>query len=183
MKQEGKSWGDILAAINKQSKSQLQAHWKTDLENGEVTVPEQAGHSTNDLETYHAKDDKKIIGMKQSGKSWGEILEAIGKKSKSQLQAHWKNDLQDQAGDAPANPEQGKGKGDGKVRSTLLLSRRYTDNLSRAKAVTVPTKSWLMQSTRPAPMHTGASLLPSTTTRLVIVLLKNKLRSSIHASE
>jgi predicted protein tyrosine phosphatase len=121
MKQEGKSWADILAAINKQSKSQLQAHWKTDLQNGEKTVPEQAGQSTNDMETYSAKDNKKIINMKEAGKSWAEILEAIGKKSKSQLQAHWKNDLQDQAGGMAAFAEQAKGKGDGKVCVISLL--------------------------------------------------------------
>ncbi|KAJ9651963.1 hypothetical protein H2198_008789 [Neophaeococcomyces mojaviensis] len=50
--------------------------------------------SRTELETYAAEDDDKIMKMKNEEKSWGQILAAIGKRSKSQLQAHWKNDLQ-----------------------------------------------------------------------------------------
>lgn len=50
--------------------------------------------STSDAETYSPADDAKIIEMKEEGKSWKDILEAIGKTSKSQLTNHYKFDLQ-----------------------------------------------------------------------------------------
>ena len=88
-------------------------------------------HSTGDEETYTAKDDKKIIELKNDGKTWQEILDAIQKKSKSQLQNHWKNDLQakaeggggdnDKKGDQKdGNAKDNQGKGGG-VRSMMSL--------------------------------------------------------------
>jgi predicted protein tyrosine phosphatase len=51
-------------------------------------------YSTSELETYTVKDDEVITRLKADGVGWGDILGVLGKKSKSQLQAHWKNDLQ-----------------------------------------------------------------------------------------
>lgn len=51
--------------------------------------------STSELETYTAEDDATIVQMKQGEQaSWSDILLALGKTSKSQLQAHWKKNLQ-----------------------------------------------------------------------------------------
>lgn len=52
--------------------------------------------STSDKETYSADDNERVLAMKQEGKSWREILQAIGKRRRSQLQAHYKQSLADQ---------------------------------------------------------------------------------------
>lgn len=52
--------------------------------------------SAHDVETYTAEDDETIKRMKVIEKAtWPEILKALDKKSKSQLQEHWKRNLQD----------------------------------------------------------------------------------------
>ena len=48
-------------------------------------------HSHSELEVYTAEDDRVLAGMKSKGSTWLEILDVLGKKSKSQLQAHWKS--------------------------------------------------------------------------------------------
>lgn len=100
MKKENKSWKEILEAINKLSRSQLQAHYKKNLQH----LVEQSGdaggnnggggYPNHAKEEYSKKNDKTIIQMKQAGKEWKEILAAIKKESLSQLKAHYKNDLQ-----------------------------------------------------------------------------------------
>ena len=52
-----------------------------------------APYSTKQQESYSAEDDKVILAMKQENQTWPNILNAISKKSKSQLMAHWKQDL------------------------------------------------------------------------------------------
>lgn len=51
-------------------------------------------YSTSAIETYSSEDDALIIELKAKDWSWNDILIALGKKSKSQLQAHWKQVLQ-----------------------------------------------------------------------------------------
>jgi hypothetical protein len=102
MKKDGKSWKEIMATINKQSQSQLKEHYKKNLQekvegagdtdnNGNTGGN---GFSNHPTEEYSKANDKTIIQMKLAGKDWKEILAAINKQSKSQLQAHWKNKLQ-----------------------------------------------------------------------------------------
>lgn len=52
-------------------------------------------YSTSDLETYTPAEDRVIVQMKNENASWTQILGVLGKSSKSQLQAHWKNVLQE----------------------------------------------------------------------------------------
>jgi hypothetical protein len=52
--------------------------------------------------------------MKTDGKAWQEILDAIGKTSKSQLAMHWKTDLQDEAGGGGGGETKGEAKDAGK---------------------------------------------------------------------
>lgn len=51
-------------------------------------------YSTSEVESYTEVDDSVILQMKSEGASWTDILGVLGKKSKSQLQAYWKSDLQ-----------------------------------------------------------------------------------------
>lgn len=52
-------------------------------------------YSTHGLETYTHADDEIIMAMKRvENASWTQILAALGKKSRSQLQDHWKRDLE-----------------------------------------------------------------------------------------
>lgn len=50
--------------------------------------------STKVVEVYSREDDARIMEMKAQGRAWTEILAAIGKTSRSQLVAHWKQNLQ-----------------------------------------------------------------------------------------
>lgn len=99
MKQDDKSWKEILNAINKQSQSQLKEHYKKNLQD-KVDQPDNTGgngSSNYPQEEYSKRNDKTIIQMKNAGKEWEEILGAIHKQSVSQLQAHYKANLQERA--------------------------------------------------------------------------------------
>lgn len=48
-------------------------------------------HSTHETETYSKSDDQTLMAMKAENKSWREILDELGKSSKSQLQNHYKD--------------------------------------------------------------------------------------------
>lgn len=61
-----------------------------------VQGPVHKSGSTRPVETYSKEDDEIIKRMKgKEGATWPEILKTIGKKSKSQIQARWKLNLQD----------------------------------------------------------------------------------------
>ena len=66
-------------------------------------------YSTSDGDTYTKADDVMITEMKADGKTWNEILTAIGKTSPSNLKQHWKDDLE-----RPAAIEAGKKEGEKK---------------------------------------------------------------------
>lgn len=125
MKNDGKSWQEILDAIGKQSKSQLQAHYKANLQDKVNQGDNDTGaqnFSAHDKEEYSKNNNKTIIQMKNAGKTWQEILDAIGKQSKSQLQAHYKANLQDRAEQVQQGGSGGAdgGSSSGKVGHPLL---------------------------------------------------------------
>jgi len=66
-------------------------HWLKDNQaNLEPDKRKTNPYSNSELEVYGAQDDKVLTGLKNNGATWLEVLHALGKKSKSQLQAHWK---------------------------------------------------------------------------------------------
>ena len=105
LKKDKKTWKEIMEAIGKQSQSQLKEHYKKNLQDkveggGGAAKDDNTGgniSSNRPTEEYSKNNNKTIIQMKAAGKEWKDILAAIGKESKSQLQAHWKNNLQQRA--------------------------------------------------------------------------------------
>ena len=62
-----------------------------DLASKAVTASEpKKNNSTAEPEEYSAEDDAKLLELKTEGKTWNQILEALGKKSKSRCQARFK---------------------------------------------------------------------------------------------
>ncbi|ETN36534.1 uncharacterized protein HMPREF1541_08812 [Cyphellophora europaea CBS 101466] len=108
MKNAGKTWGDILSAIKKESQSQLKEHYKNNLKDGNGAADNGTGGSTHEKETYSKANNKTIIQMKNADKPWDEILKAIDKKSKSQLIEHYKTTLKERAEQAKGNGGDGK---------------------------------------------------------------------------
>ena len=76
-------------------------------------------YSTSVAETYSKADDAMITEMKANGKTWNEILAAIGKTSQSNLKQHWKDDLE-----RPAAIEAGKKEGESKDEGDSKFSKK-----------------------------------------------------------
>jgi len=86
-------------------------------------------HSTPEVEEYSQEDDATIVKMKNEKATWLMILDAIGKKSQSQLQAHWRRDLQ-------ARADKDRTKGDeerAKAEKEPARQGAHKDRISRAK--------------------------------------------------
>ncbi|KAK5100369.1 hypothetical protein LTS08_005118 [Lithohypha guttulata] len=74
------------------------ARWHAEIEEKRkkpmmIDVKKSNKFSQSELEIYSAEDDMLIVSMKAAEATWIDILAALGKTSKSQLQAHWKKSL------------------------------------------------------------------------------------------